>query len=189
MRWTRKLRPTPFVVSLAVWLGASTLAGIGAATVINGVRRADIIDEMDARSRVSIAHLRRTLYVARERNSPAFVNEAIDDLMASGVDVAAICVPTLAPLAAANVALCNEPVVRQALLPDSVGSLVSRATFEGTAQYTAALALPDGRPETVLVVSHSLAHLAAREAATRRGTLLASWMAALLVFMRARRRA
>jgi trehalose 6-phosphate synthase len=186
MRWTRKLRPTPFVVSLAVWLGASTLAGFGAATVINGVRRADIINEMDARSRVSLAHLRRTLYVARERNSPAFVDEAMEDLRASGVDYAAVCVPTLAPLAAANVAFCTDPIVRQALLPDSVGSPVSHATFEGNARYTAALAVPDGRPETVLVVSHSLAHLAAREAATRRGALLASWIAALLVFGYAR---
>ncbi|MGH7711505.1 MAG: hypothetical protein ACREOG_09475, partial [Gemmatimonadaceae bacterium] len=91
---------------MAVWLGVSTLAGLGASAVINRVRRGDIVYEMNARSRVSIAHLRRTLFVARERNSPAYVNDAIDDLVASGVDAAAICVPALAPVAAATPPLC-----------------------------------------------------------------------------------
>ncbi len=187
MRWTRRLRPTPFIVSLAVWLGVSTLAGMATAAVINRVRRADIVYEMDARSRVSIAHLRRTVFVARERNSPADVNQAVDDLIASGVDAAAVCVPSLVPVAAATPPLCSETIVRRALARDSIGSLLAQATFEGArARYTAALAVPDGRPQTVLVVAHSLAHVAAREAATRRGALLGAWVVALAVFGYAR---
>lgn len=138
---------------------------------------------MNARSRISIAHLRRTLSVARERNSPGFVNEAVDDLLAGGVDQAAICVPSLAPVAAATPPLCGERIVRRALTPDSLGTLLTRANFEGTgARYTAALAIPDGRPETVLVVAHSLAHVADREAATQRGLLIAAWLVALMAF-------
>jgi trehalose 6-phosphate synthase len=183
MRWTRKLRPPPFVVSLVVWLGLSTLAGIATTAVVNGVRRADISHEMNARSRISIAHLRRTLAVARERNSPEFVNEALDDLLAGGVDQAAICVPSLAPVAAAAPPLCGERIVHRALTPDSLGTLLTRANFEGSAaRYTAALAIPDGRVPTVLVVAHSLAHVGEREAATQRTVLLASWLVALVVF-------
>jgi trehalose 6-phosphate synthase len=183
MRWTRKLRPSPFVISLAVWIGVSTLAGIGAATVINGVRRSDIMHEMDARSRVSTAHLRRTLLVSRERNSPQFVDEAISDLLASGVGAAAICVPSLVPVAASNEQLCAEPIARRALARDSAGTLLTSATFEGPqARYVAALALPESSPQTILVVSQSLAHVAAREAATRRATMIGSWFAGLLIF-------
>ncbi|MGQ0641095.1 MAG: alpha,alpha-trehalose-phosphate synthase (UDP-forming) [Gemmatimonadaceae bacterium] len=187
MRWTRKLRPSPFLISVGVWLGVSTLAGVGAGAVINGVRRADVVHEMDAQSRVSTAHLRRTLLVARERNSPDFVNEAIDDLTDSGVDAAAICVPSLAPVAASSPPLCSEPVVRRALSRDSIGTLVTHALFAGpAARYTAALALPESRPQTVLVVAQSLAHLAPREAATERGAMLASWLIAVIVFGYAR---
>ena len=84
MRWTRKLRPSPFLVSFAVWVGVSTLAGYGAAAVINGLRRADIVHEMDARARVATAHLRRTLLVARARTRPDVVTDAIAAWLASG---------------------------------------------------------------------------------------------------------
>ncbi|HJU76214.1 MAG TPA: trehalose-6-phosphate synthase [Gemmatimonadaceae bacterium] len=161
----------------------STLIGLTTAAVINRVRRADIVHEMDARSRVSIAHLRRTVFEARARNSPTYVNEAVADLVSSGVDAAAVCVPALAPIAAANPALCQDVIVQRALVRDSVGSVVTSATYVGEyPRYIAALAMPNGRPETVLVVSHSLARVAAREKDTRRGALLASWVLGLLVF-------
>ncbi|HEY7567986.1 MAG TPA: trehalose-6-phosphate synthase, partial [Gemmatimonadaceae bacterium] len=183
MRWTRKLRPTPIVVALFLWLAGSTLAGMAAAGLINSVRRGDIGSEMDARSRVAIAHLRRTLNIARDRNSPSEINQSVNDLLASGATAAAVCVPSLAPLAAATPPLCNDPIVTRALVGDSVGTLVRAASFQGSdARYMAALAVPDGRPEAVLVVSHSLAHLAAREDATRRAALLLSWLFAIIVF-------
>ncbi|HEV8362005.1 MAG TPA: trehalose-6-phosphate synthase [Gemmatimonadaceae bacterium] len=183
MRWTRKLRPSPIIVSLFLWLAGSTLAGVAAAALINRVRRGDILSEMDARSRVAIAHLRRTLSVARDRNSPSDINQSIDDLLSSGATAAAVCVPSLAPFAAATPAPCNDPIVSRALVRDSVGTLVTAASFNGSdARYVAALAVPDDRPEVVLVVSHSLAYLAAREDATRRGALLVSWLFALVVF-------
>ncbi len=183
MRWTRKLRPPPIVVSLFLWLAGSTLAGLAAAAVINSVRRGDIVSEMDARSRVAIAHLRRTLSVARDRNNPNDINQSVDDLLASGATAAAVCVPALTPLAAVTPALCNDALVARALVRDSVGTLVTDATFQGSdSRYVAALAVPEGRPEAVLIVSHSLAHLAAREEATRRAALFVSWLFALVVF-------
>lgn len=183
MRWTRKLRPPPILVSLLLWLAASTLAGISAAAVINRVRRGDIVSEMDARSRVAIAHLRRTLSVARDRNSPADINQSIEDLLTSGATAAAVCVPSLAPVAAATPEICNDRTVTRALLRDSVGTIIHDASYNGAgARYIAAVALPDNRPEAVLVVSHSLARLAVRERNTTRATLLASWLLALGVF-------
>jgi trehalose 6-phosphate synthase len=183
MRWTRRLRPNPIVVSLALWLGIASVAAIGTSELINRVRRADILNELDARDRISTAHLRRTYLVARERNSPSYVNEAIEDLIASGVDHAAICVPSLAPLAAASPVLCNDPVVRRALIRDSIGTLVRQADFEGpAARYVTALSVPGVRPEPVIVISHSLAYVADRETATRRAVLLGMLLTALILF-------
>ncbi|MEW5916626.1 MAG: trehalose-6-phosphate synthase [Gemmatimonadota bacterium] len=183
MRWTRKLRPNPLVVSLALWLGIASMAALGTSALINRFRRADILNELDARARISTAHLRRTFLLARERNSPAYVNDAMEDLLSSGVDHAAICVPSLTPFASATPLLCNDAIVRRALIRDSIGTLVSQAIFDGPdARYVAALAVPDGRPEPVLVVSHSLAYLAEREKATRRAVLLGVLVVAMMGF-------
>jgi trehalose 6-phosphate synthase len=61
--------------------------------------------------------------------------------------------------------------------------IVRNTSYQGSdARYVAALALPDARPEVVVVVKHSLAYLAERENATTRAALLSSWLLALLVF-------
>ncbi|MGQ0538834.1 MAG: alpha,alpha-trehalose-phosphate synthase (UDP-forming) [Gemmatimonadaceae bacterium] len=172
------------MLSLAVWLGASTLAGLASSAIINRARRGDVMHEMGARARVSIAHLRRTLFVARERNSPAFVNQAIDDLVASGVSAAAVCVPRFAALAVAAPPLCSDAIVRSALATDSAGTIVARAQFSpNEARHVAALAVAEGGgPDAVIVVAHSLTHVPVREAATRRGALIAAVLAGLAAF-------
>jgi trehalose 6-phosphate synthase len=187
MRWTRRLRPTPFVISLALWLAVSTLAGLALSGIINRVRHADVGHEMDARSRVALAHLRRTLAVASERNRPADVNDAMADLSGSGVETAVICIPSLLVLVPAPPSECGDPIVRQSLANGPVSTMLTRVQFRGAdPRYVAALPLPDRRPETVLLVSHSLAHVAARDAATRRATLLGAWGLALAIFGYAR---